>query len=171
MTLTDAQLAQFTRLLDESTIRDLVGRYTSGLDWLNAPLLESLFWPDAKVDFGEMFRGDPAEFIPFVSALEQSYTRRLHIFGNLRIALFGDDAEAEAATVTHARTVSGDQRIDDRFWGRYLLRFQRRRGEWRFSGLLYMLNGIDRTEGPNTPEGPLNLGDDTSMSHPLAPRF
>ena len=167
----EAERAQLAQLVDEAAIRSVVTRYTSALDWMNWPLMETLFWPDAAIDFGDIFRGDTAAFLPFVAKLEEGYTRRMHMFGATRIALHGDSAEAEAPSVTHVRTVDGQARSDDFIWGRYLLGFERRQGEWRMSRFHYMLNAFQHYESREGDEGPMNLADHTSMAHPHAPRF
>ncbi len=168
---TDNDRKKLDELLAEAAVRSVVTQYTCAVDWMNWPLLESLFWPDATIDFGDVFRGDRAAFMPFVIALEEGYTRRLHLFSGARIALYGHEAEAEAGSVTHVRSVNGATRTDDILWGRYIFQLARRGDEWRFTRLHYMFSNFQRTESPDTDEGPMNLGDNTSMTHPMTPRF
>lgn len=169
--LTNGERAQLAFLLDEAAIRSIVGRYTSAIDWMNWTLLEELFWPDAVIDFGAAFRGYRADFLPYVIPIEEGYTRRLHLFSNPRIAIQGERAEAETASVTHVRSVNGATRADDLVYGRYLMNLEKRAGEWRLSRLYYMLNNFERNETENVEEAPMNLADHTSMKHPQAPRF
>lgn len=72
---TDQDRARLTDLLDEAAVRAGVTRYTYAVDWMNWPLLESLFWPDATIDFGDVFRGDRTAFMPFVIARSRKDTR------------------------------------------------------------------------------------------------
>lgn len=169
--LQQSERADLARLLDESAIRSIVTRYTSAIDWMNWPLLESLFWPDATIDFGASFAGNTTEFLRFVVPLEEQYTRRMHMFSGARIALYGEEAEAETGSLTHVRSVVGENRIDDLIYGRYLMKLQRRDREWRLSHMHYMLNNFERHESKNSDEGPMNLADHTSMAHPCSPRF
>ena len=104
---------QLARLLDESAIRAVVARYANSLDWMNWPVQESLVWEDAHIYFGDAFRGDRAAFMPFVKALEESYVRRMHMFGEPRIQLEGSEAQVEVASVTHVRASSGASRTDN----------------------------------------------------------
>lgn len=169
--VTRAERAQLAQLADEAAVRSVVTRYNSAVDWMNWSLLEALFWPDAIIDFGDVFRGDLAAFMPFVIELEEGYTRRMHMFGATRIELYGDSAEAEAPSVTHVRKTDGQARSDDFIWGRYLFKLAKRNGEWRFSRFYYMLNMFQHYESSERDDGPMNMADHTTMAHPQAPRF
>lgn len=162
---------QFARLVDESAIRSVVARYANSLDWMNWPVQESLIWEDARIDFGDAFRGDRAAFMPFVKALEESYVRRMHMFGEPRIQQDGDDAQVEVASVTHVRALATPGRMDNVVYGRYLLGLQKRKGEWRLSSLFYMLNHVASATTTESDAGPLNSAENTSMAHPQAPKF
>ncbi len=156
------------RLSDEAAIRDVIARYSQGVDWMNWPQVEETFWPDAVADFGDMFRGDRAAFLPFVTQLEMAYTRRMHMFGLSRIAIDGATAQVNTPSVTHFRGVEGDQRTENFVYGRYLLKLEKRGGEWRMIHMHFMLNAFQSSHGPDEDEGPLNLGDHTAPDHPLA---
>ena len=67
--LSQDERLQFIRLLYESAIRSVVASYANAVDWMNWPVVESLLWEDAKVDFGDFCRGDRAAFLPWVKAL------------------------------------------------------------------------------------------------------
>ena len=131
----------------------------------------SLFWEDARIDFGDAFRGDRAAFMPFVKALEESYVRRMHMFGEPRIQLEGSDAQVEVASVTHVRAAASPGRMDNVVYGRYLLGLQKRKGEWRLSSLLYLLNYVASASTTESDAGPLNSAENTTMAHPQAPKF
>lgn len=162
---------ELARLIDESAIRAIVARYANSLDWMNWQVQETLFWEDARIDFGDLFRGDRAAFMPFVKALEESYTRRMHMFGEPRIHVDADDAQVEVASSTHVRAATAEGRTDSIIYGRYLLGLQRRKGEWRLSALFYMLNHVASASSAESDAGPLNAADNTTMTHPMAPRF
>jgi hypothetical protein len=165
---TEADRAALTRLQDEAAIRDVITRYTQGLDWMNWPQVEATLWPDAIADFGGMFKGDRAGFMPFVTQLEEGFTRRMHMFGLPRIALDGETAQVDAPSITHFRAVAGEHRIENFAVGRHLLKFEKRQGEWRMAHLLFILNSFRSTEEANADEGPLNLGDGIDQTSPLA---
>lgn len=166
--LADADRLLMTRLRDQSDILDLVGRYSQGLDWVNQPQIADCFWPEAIADFGGMFKGDKAAFVPFVIQLEQSYTRRMHLFGLPRITLDGAAAQVNAPSITHFRSVEGGERTDNVVFGRYLLKTEKRGEDWRILHMHFMLNTFQSNHGPDGDEGPLNLADHTTQEHPLA---
>ena len=165
---TEADRAALAKLTDEAAIRDLITRYASGLDWMDWPRIEATLWPDARADFGGMFQGDSSAFLPFLVQLEEGYTRRMHLFGLPRILLDGNSAQADCPSVTHFRSVEGDQRSENFVFGRYLLKCTRRGHEWRIAHMHFMLNAFRNAQEANADEGPLNLGDHTSPAHPLA---
>jgi len=129
-------------LLDERACRLLVERYTYAVDWMNWQGLEQLFWPDALIDFG-LWSGDRDAFIPWVTALESGYSRRLHLFGAPRLQINDASGQGEAGCFMYLR--SGDtaeSSRDEIMVARYLFRFAKRDGEWRFSELRCLLHGV-----------------------------
>lgn len=168
----DADLASGVRaLLDESAVRAVVSRYAAAIDWMNWPEMEACFWSDAAVDFGDMFRGSVADFMPFVIQLEGGYIRRLHLLGIPRIVLDGSEADVDATSITCVRTLGESSQTDSVIYGRYRFRMQKRGEEWRMARLYFMLNAFKNDEGPIAVEGPINLGDHLSMDHAEAPTF
>lgn len=157
-------------LLAKARLGELVAEYANLIDWIDWDRLTSVFWPEATFDFG-MFKGDFAAYRTFVAELEEGYARRLHMFGIPAITLSGDRARIDAGSVIVCRTDEPAPGIDDTFWGRYLFTAERRGGEWRLSGLTYVLNLFDRRERQADDRGgPMTFGDGLSPSHPLAAR-
>ena len=162
--------AAIAHLLAKARLGELVAEYANLIDWIEWDRLDAVFWPEAYFDFG-MFKGDLPAFRAFVIELEESYARRLHMFAMPSVALDGERARIDAGSVTVCRTDAPAPGIDDIFWGRYLFDAERRDGEWRLSGLTYVLNLIDRTERTvDDRVGPMNFGDGLSPQHPLARR-
>lgn len=162
--------AALAALLDKARLTDLVAEYANLIDWIDWDRLDAIFWPDAMFDFG-MFRGDLAEYRAFVVQLEEGYARRLHMFGLPSIRLSGDSARIDALCAILCRTDTPAPGVDDSFWGRYLLTAERRGGEWRLSGLTYVLNQHDRVERQADDRGgPMHYGDGLSPRHPFAVR-
>ncbi|WP_380876275.1 hypothetical protein ACFB49_08020 [Sphingomonas sp. DBB INV C78] len=160
--------AAITALLAKARLGELVADYANLIDWLDWGRLDALFWPDAQFDFG-MFKGDLAAFRGFVAELEEGYARRLHMFAMPTIMLAGDRARIDAGSVTVCRTDAPAPGIDDIFWGRYLFGAEQRNGEWRLTGLTYVLNLYDRIERTADDRGgPMNFGDGLSPEHALA---
>jgi hypothetical protein len=161
-----------TDLLARAAISDVLGRYCLALDWLDQPALETVFWPDAAIDYG-FFKGDAAAFIPLVMDIERSALRRWH--GCMAETYRIKDTQADVASYALTHAV---QRLDDgtlqlnRFYGRYLDRFASRGGQWRISARTYLLHAAESS--PVTGDGGLPglpLSDDLTPSHPLYVRF
>lgn len=160
--------AAIETLLAKAQLTDLVAEYANLIDWVDWPRLDAVFWPEAEFDFG-MFKGDFSEYRKFVIELEEGYARRLHMFTLPSISVSEDTARIDAGCVIVCRTDEPAPGIDDTFWGRYLLTAERRDGEWRLSGLTYVLNLFDRVErAVDDRTGPMNFGDGLSPKHPFA---
>lgn len=163
--MTDAAIET---LVAKGHLSDLVAEYGNLIDWADWDRLDAVFWPEATFDFG-MFKGDFAEYREFVVELEEGYARRLHMFALPSIKVTGDAAKIDAGSVIVCRTDEPVPGVDDTFWGRYLLKAERRGGEWRLSGLTYVLNLYDRVEREaDDRDGPMNFGDGLSPAHPFA---
>jgi hypothetical protein len=165
--MSDAAIAA---LLSKARLSELVAEYANLIDWIDWDRLDGVFWPEARFDFG-MFKGGFAEYRSFVAELEEGYSRRLHMFALPAITLAGDTARIDAGCVIVCRTDDPAPGIDDTFWGRYLFTAECRAGEWRLSGLTYVLNLFDRVERQADDRGgPMTFGDGLSPAHPLAAR-
>lgn len=161
---TAAERAQLRRLLDEQACRALLERYAYTIDWMNWAGLEALFWADAHLDFG-MWSGDRAAFIPWVTELEEGYSRRLHTLASPRIEVMGDTARAEAGNCTYLRKIENGETRDECLFGRYQFRFEKRDGEWRMSGLNFLMHGLQIFPS-NDQGGAAFFADNMDMSHP-----
>lgn len=164
--------AALETLLARAELTDLVAELANFIDWIDWDRIDRTFWPESTFDFG-MFKGSLDEYRDFVVALEEGYSRRLHMFGLPSIVLDGDKARIDAGSVIVCRTDAPEPGIDDTFWGRYLLTAERRDGVWKLSGLTYVLNLFDRVERTADDRGaPMNFGDGLSPRHPfyVAPR-
>lgn len=156
-------------LLAEAAVTRLLARYASMTDWLDWEGVKTLFAEDATVDFGEMYSGGIAGFMPFVAALEGGYTRRLHHFGLPRIAVEGGRAEADCAAITHTRTRSATGFDDLVFYGRYRFGAALRGGDgWRLTRMTFYLNAVYPLASPESGV-PVPLAEGFSPSHPDCP--
>lgn len=150
--------ARLQSLLDKQDIVELVYRMARAVDRCDAALMESLFHPDATDDHG-MFQGTAKAFVPWVMEVLASMKATQHLIGNVLIELDGDRASAETYFVAH-HVIAADQGgiflaakagEPDQFMvagGRYLDRFEKRDGAWKFSHrhAIYDWNA----EGPST---------------------
>ncbi|WP_156680932.1 nuclear transport factor 2 family protein [Sphingomonas profundi] len=140
----DAALDEEMRaLVSKQAITELIYRMARAVDRCDADLMRGLFHADATDDHG-MFRGTAADFVPWVMGVLANMRLTQHMIGNILIELDGDQARAETYFIAHhliAAEKSGiflaaEAGAPDQFMvagGRYLDRFERRDGAWRFS--------------------------------------
>jgi hypothetical protein len=182
--------AQLAAIADRQQISDLILDYCRGVDRLDDPLLRSTYWPDAIDNHG----GGDANAMDFcdrvIPLLREHALSTMHLVANSRLVLDGDQASGEVYVVAYhvlksARSLDtfigpeAAQTIRDGFppaaldapfeynaGARYLDRFQRRGGEWRFAyrGLAFewtqarpacvSLSLLNRTRGRRDPSDP-----------------
>lgn len=166
--LTAADIARLKRAADQAAINGLIAEYADVMDWLDWDRLGSVFWPEAQFDFG-MFKGGFAEYAGFVKTLEEGYRRRLHMFAIPVVRVNGDAARADSGSFIICRKDNDAHGSDDIFAGRYLFTAERRNGEWRLSGLTYVLHFLEqRALSADDRGGPMHYGDDLNPQHPFA---
>ncbi len=127
MTLTPAQ----TALLDQVALRDLVMRYCRGCDRRDFALVRSLYHDDAVDDHGAMFCGSPDEFVAWLPQATAPWELTSHSITNSLFAIDGDRAEGEHHVTAYHRTPQPARR-EYIVHGRYLDRYERRIGQWKF---------------------------------------
>lgn len=136
---TQSELLQ--RLADESACRDVLARYGIALDWQDRQLLESVFWPNADVDYG-FCKGNVTELMTRLLNIATLSKRRFHMLGGERIRLKGAVAEAESYIITQAITEDTSNGLTSAlFYGRFLDRLERREQEWRIARRVYLQHG------------------------------
>ncbi len=119
-------------LLDKQAIGELSYRYMRGLDRLDRELLTSVFWEDAYCEYGFM-NGSPALFIDYALAALQDHSANHHMVGNLLIEVEDEQAFGEVYFNAYHK-VPAEQSFDDVIIaGRYLDRYEKRGGEWKFA--------------------------------------
>lgn len=118
--------------LAKQDIYELACQYMRGLDRLDEPLLQSLFWPDAWCDYG-FTQGPAAEFASFCMGALQEHAANHHMIGNVLIEIEGDEAFGEVYFNAYHKVHSGDGFEDMIIAGRYLDRYEKRDGVWKFA--------------------------------------
>lgn len=155
-------------LADEAALGRLVARYGEAIDWLDWARIDDLFWADAQFDFG-MFKGSLEEYRDFVVALEESYSRRLHMFTLPVIDVAGDKARIDAGSIIVCRTTNDSHGVDDVFYGRYLFPAERRNGTWKLCGLTYVFSLIEQVQRQVSDNGmPMIFAEGLIPAHPLS---
>jgi hypothetical protein len=130
------------RLAAEQACIRLCHLYCRALDRADAPLLRSLFHPDASHRHAD-FIGTAAEFCDYALAVVQTFEATHHQLGQSLIEVDGDLAFGETYFTAHHRAGAGtvgafpahDPAIaeDVAIGGRYLDRFEYRDGEWKIA--------------------------------------
>jgi SnoaL-like domain len=118
-------------LLDKQALHELVLSYCRACDRRDFALLRTLYHDDAIDDHGAMFRGSPDEYVAWLPQVMGQFAATAHLLGNALFVVDGDHAQGELYSVAYHRTHPPQER-DIVIGGRYLDRYQRRAGCWRF---------------------------------------
>jgi hypothetical protein len=118
-------------LLDHHQLRQLAERYARAIDRRDGALLLSLYHPDAIDEHGTVFEGSPADYVAAQPELMDGFEVTAHYILNSHYAVAGDEAEGELYFVAYHRTRAGAPE-EIVVGGRYLDRYQRRGGVWKF---------------------------------------
>lgn len=118
-------------LLDRIALTELVMRYCRGIDRRDYALVRSLYHDDAIDDHGAMFCGGPDAFVAWLPSMMAHWEATIHSIHNSVFAIEGDHAEGEHQVTAFHRT-AGPDRQEYVVWGRYLDRYARRDGVWKF---------------------------------------
>lgn len=123
---------QVNALLAKQDIYELSCRYMRGLDRLDEKLLVSVFFDDAWCDYG-FTQGSPAEFAHYAITALHSHAANHHMLGNVLIELAGDEAFGEVYFNAYHKVFAETGFEDIVIAGRYLDRYERRDGTWKFA--------------------------------------
>lgn len=136
----------------------LLYRYCRALDRLDWGLLDTVFWPDAEVELGSIYRGDPAGFLPVAQGFMGSMATTRHCVSNVLVEVDGDRAAVEAyVDAWHRIETPGGTRVLT-VAARYISRAERRAGEWRLSAHAEVMDwGEDRAADAGWYEGNAEL--------------
>ncbi len=116
---------------DSESLRQIEGvvrRFCRGVDRHDRAILESCYHSDAEDDHG-IYKGDAKGFIDWVLGATEGVTFMQHTVSNTMVLAGSGDVLA-VETYYHVRTLGIDGGLAQAF-GRYLDRFERRKGEWR----------------------------------------
>lgn len=117
--------------LAKQALLELCHAYCVAVDRLDRPLMERLWWPEASVDVG-VFAGNALDYAAAITAPNDALRRSFHLVANALFAVEGDEARGQVYVLASSTMVEEGEEVETLVGGRYLDRFARRRGEWRF---------------------------------------
>jgi hypothetical protein len=127
---------------DERAIRQVLLRYSRGIDRRDAELVRSCYHEDATDSHGR-FYGTRDEFVEWVIPQLGRYASTSHFLMNMLIESDGDSALSETyATAYHWADDEADTRGNYIVGFRYIDRFARRHGEWRIAERVVALDWV-----------------------------
>ncbi len=113
-------------------IREVLARYSRGVDRHDVDLIVSVYHPDARDHHGGGIYRNPRELAEWGNASHaENWTEHSHLLATSTIEVQGDEAASETY-VLWVQKRNDAPRVDIG-GGRYLDRLQRRDGEWRIS--------------------------------------
>lgn len=144
-------------MLDKFALQQLVWTYCRGIDRQDYALVRSLYHDDAIDDHRPMFYGNPDEYVAWLPSIMANWELTSHTIANALFIVDGDRAEGEVSVTAYHRTKPPEPR-ELIAGGRYLDRYERRDGIWRFKHrslvLDWMQNRVVETDGdPSIDEG------------------
>jgi hypothetical protein len=118
---------------DREAIRDVLARYSRGIDRIDQALIESVYWEDATDDHVD-YVGSAPGFVAFIVPLLKTMEQTSHMTGNMLIEFHGESAHVETYFTAFHRIPSQKGAASDLIvGGRYLDRMEKRRDEWRIA--------------------------------------
>jgi hypothetical protein len=120
------------QLSDLEQIRQLVTKYTRGVDRLDSGLMKSAYWSDATDNHGRTRLAD--EFVDYVMSSHAKWQSTMHCIYNHTIELDPENASSatgELYNVSYLFGVSGDGSQIVTWYGRYIDEYEKRDEEWR----------------------------------------
>lgn len=126
----DAQALQ--TLLDKQQLQELVRTYCRAIDRRDFDVLMSLYHPDSTDDHGGMFQGSGPDYVRWVPSILARFEATDHLILSDLYTVEGDVAEGEVHILAYHRSHPPNAReiITN---GRYLDRYEKRDGVWRFA--------------------------------------
>lgn len=128
----DSAAARLDRLEAKDACQSVLFDYARANDRVDEALLLSCFWPESQHHHGG-FKGRSVDFAGFALKVLHSVKYTAHHISNVAIDVKGDQAFSECYYFAHHRRDAkvGGGEEDAFFEGRYLDRFERRRGVWK----------------------------------------
>jgi hypothetical protein len=124
--------AQLQEMFDEFELRKLVHGYCRAVDRGDVSHLRELYHPDATDDHGSVAAGSADELLDAITAARPYIRSMQHNVTTVNFAIDGDTAEGEVYTIATHTFIARDHDVDVVIGGRYLDKYARRDGTWKF---------------------------------------
>jgi hypothetical protein len=118
-------------MLDKHQLHELVLTYCRASDRRDFALIRTLYHDDAIDDHGAMFSGPVDEFVAWLPGAMAQFEATQHSISNALFEVEGDRANGEIYALAYHRTHPPDAQ-EIVIGGRYLDRYERRNGAWKF---------------------------------------
>jgi hypothetical protein len=109
-----------------------VQRYCRAVDRGDTATLRDLYHDDAEDDHGAFSTGGVDDFLAQLEAARHHIRSMQHNITTVNFAVSGDTAEGEIYTIATHTFIARDHDVDVITGGRYLDRYERRSGTWKF---------------------------------------
>lgn len=120
-------------MLDEFQLRKLVHRYCRAVDRGDDAQLRSLYHHDAQDHHGAFSTGSTEDFFSQLAAARPYIKSMQHNVTTVNFAVSGEHAEGEVYTIATHTFRAGDHDVDVVIGGRYLDKYEKRDGTWKFT--------------------------------------
>lgn len=146
-----------SEMLDKFALQQLAWTYCHAIDRGDLKLVRSLYHDDAIDDHGPMFSGSPDEYVAWLPSMLANWEITSHVISNMLFLIDGNQAEGELVVLAYHRTPApGSRELIAR--GRYLDRYEKRDGIWRFLRRSLVLDAMEEratpmSDGPSLDEG------------------
>jgi len=125
--------ALLQEIIDEHQLRKLVHTYCRAVDRGDIATLRTLYHDDASDDHGVFSTGSVDHFLGELAAARPHLRSMQHHVTTTNFAISGDDAEGEIYSIATHTFIAGGRDVDVIVGGRYLDKYQKRSGVWKFS--------------------------------------
>lgn len=127
----DDLAAKAAVVLAKQDIHELIMAQARATDRADEALLRSVWHPGATIDVG-VFAGSADEYCGMILGATAGMTRMFHSVANEWVDVRGDGAVAESYVIAFTTSPGEEGDMDELVGGRYVDRFERRGGVWKF---------------------------------------
>ncbi|WP_293237447.1 nuclear transport factor 2 family protein [Mycolicibacterium sp.] len=120
-------------MLDEHQLRKLVHGYCRAVDRGDLDVVKSLYHRDAEDAHGAFSSGSVDDLVGQLAAARPYLRSMQHNITTVNFAISGSAAEGEIYTIATHTLDAGDRDVDVIVGGRYLDKYEKRSGTWKFS--------------------------------------